>query len=129
MSGLVPVIGVFTESHSETSVALTNSSSAIVFNGLRVVIWSPTVVTDDTSLAVVVFVLDIPEESVRVPSDVRVARTKIVFSTSVAVPQLLANFVNDVYWWTSAGNETVRTFWQAPASVETVSGDSLVFWL
>jgi hypothetical protein len=42
---------------------------------------------------------------------------------------LLADFVDNIYWWTSAGNETVRAFWQAPASVETVSRDTFVFWL
>jgi hypothetical protein len=86
MSRFVPVIGVFTESHSESSVTFANSSSAVVFDSFGVVVWPPTVVTDDTSFAVVVFVVDIPEESVRIPSNVGVTRTEIVFGTSVTVP-------------------------------------------
>lgn len=86
MSGFVPVIGVLSESHGESSITLADSSSAVVFDGFRVVVWPPTVVTNDTSLGVVVFVVNIPEESVRVPPDVRVARTEIVFGTGVAVP-------------------------------------------
>jgi len=129
MSRFVPVVGVFTESHSEASVALADSSSAVVFDGFGVVVWPPTVVTDDTSFGIVVFVVDIPEESVRVPSDVGVARTEIVFGASVTVPQLLANFINDIYWWSPTGDETVSTFWQAPAPVETVPGNTFIFWL
>lgn len=86
MSGFVPVIGVLSESHGESSIALADSSSAIKFDGFGVVVWPPTVVTNDTSLAVVEFVAGIPEEFVRVPPDVRVARTEIVFGTGVAVP-------------------------------------------
>jgi len=129
MSGFVPVIGVFSESHSESSIALANSSSAVEFDSFGVVVWSPTVVTDNLSLTVVLLVAGVPDKSVRVPSDVRIATSEIVFGTGVTVPQLLANFVDDIDWWTSTGYETVSTFWQAPASVETVSRDTFIFWL
>jgi len=129
MSRFVPVIGVFSESHGETSIALANSSSAVEFDGFGVVVWSPTVVTDNLPLTVVLFVVDVPDESVGVPSNIRIATSEIVFGTGVTVPQLLADFVDDIDWWTSTGNETVSTFWQAPASVETVSRDTFVFWL
>jgi len=129
MPGFGPVVSVLSESHSETSIALADSPGAVEFDSFTVVVWPPTVVTNDTSLGVVVLVIVIPKESVRIPSYVRVATTEIVLGTGVTVPQLLASFINDIYWWTSAGNETVSTLWQAPASVETVSRDSLVFWL
>lgn len=129
MPGFGPVVSVLTESHSETSIALADSPGTVVFNSFTVVVWPPTVVTDDTSLGVIVFVVVIPKESVRIPSYVRVATTEIVLGAGVTVPQLLASFINDIDWWTSAGHETVSTLWQAPASVETVSRDSLVFWL
>jgi len=86
MSGFVPVIGVFSESHGETSITLADSSSAVEFDSFGVVVWSPTVVTDNLPLAVVLFVVGVPDE-------------------------------------------TVSTFWQAPASVETVSRDTFIFWL
>ena len=129
MSGFVPVVGVFSESHGETSVTLANSSSAIEFDSFGVVVWSPTVVTDNLPLAVVLFVVGVPDESVGVSPDIRIATSEIVFGTGVAVPQLLADFVDDIDWWTSTGNETVHAFWQAPASVETVSRDTFIFWL
>jgi hypothetical protein len=129
MPGFGPVVAVLSESHSETSIALADSPGAVVFDGFTVVVWPPTVVTNDTSLGVVVLVSVIPKESVRIPSYVRIATTEIVLGAGVTVPQLLASFINDVYWGTSAGNETVSTLWQAPASVETVSRDTFVFWL
>ena len=73
MSRFVPVIGVFSESHGETSIALANSSSAVEFDGFGVVVWPPSVSADNSSLGVVVLVVDIPEEFVTVPSNVRVA--------------------------------------------------------
>jgi len=73
MSGFVPVIVVFTESHGETSVALTDSPGAVEFDGFGVVVWPPSVSADNSSLGVVVLVVDIPEEFVTVPSNVRVA--------------------------------------------------------
>lgn len=129
MPGFGPVVGVLSESHGETSIALADSPGTVVFNSFTVVVWSPTVVTHDTSFGVIVLVVVIPKEFVRVSSHVRVATAEIVFRAGVTVPQLLASFVDDIDWWTSAGNETVCTLWQAPASVEAVSRDSLVFWL
>lgn len=129
MLGLVEVVLVLGQSHREASVALADRSSAVVLNGVLVVVWPPAVVANNTSLGVVVLVCRVPEESVAVSSDVRVTAAKVVLGAGVTVPELLAGLVEHVHWWTSSGNETVSALGQAPASVEAVSRDSLVLLL
>lgn len=129
MLGLVEVVLVFSQSHGEASVTLADRSSTVVFDSVLVVVWPPSVVTDNSSFVVVVLVLVVPVESVRVSSDVGVTASEIVLRTRITVPKLLAGLVQHIHRWASAGNETVRALWQAPASVEAVSTDSLVFLL
>lgn len=89
----------------------------------------PTVGTDDSTLAVVASVVSVPEEFVAVSSDVRVAVTKVLLGARVTEPQVLAGFVDEIDRSSGTGNETVSAFGKAPAAVETVSRDTLVFWL
>lgn len=129
MLGLVEVVLVLGQSHREASVTLANSSSTVVLNSVLVVVGPPSVVTHDSSLGVVVLVVLVPEESVAISSNVRVTAAKVVLGAGVTVPELLAGLVEHIHRWSSAGHETVSALWQAPASVEAVSGDSLVLLL
>jgi hypothetical protein len=129
MSRFSPVGPVFVKSHSETSVALANSSSTVIFDGPVVIMLPPTVGTDNSSLGVVLSVSSVPIEFVTVSSDIGVAMSKVLFGASVAKPQVLARFINQIHRSTGTGYETMCALWQAPATIETVSGDSLIFRL
>jgi len=50
-------------------------------------------------------------------------------SASVTEPELLARFVDHVDGLTGTGDERVSSFWEAPASIKTVPGDTFINWL
>jgi len=129
MTGFGPVSPVFVETDSQTFVALADSSGAVILNSLLGESTSPTVSTSNTTLFVTVWATWVPVKFVSISSQVGVASTKVLFSTSVTEPKVHTSFINVIDWSTGTGGETVSTFWQAPATVETVSGNTFVFWL
>lgn len=140
MSGFVPVSPRSVKSHGQTSVTFADSFSARrfpfqdVIDGLVKVIF-----TDDISLSVVSRFLFVVFEFEGI--FLFVGNAFLVFGgggdlhgefflgASVTEPQVLTGFVNQIDGSAFTRNERVSTFRQAPATVETISGDTFIFGL
>lgn len=138
MPGLVPMFPRLVEPHSDTPVALAESLGAVglpLFPGVHGEV--PVVLADDVPLLVVVGLLLVvfePKSVLCLVGDTSLFLAvddggHFLFGADVAEPEKLASPVNQVDGVTFTGNERVSTIGEAPAAVETVSGDTLVFGL
>jgi hypothetical protein len=138
MSGLVPVSPESSKSKGSTSIALADGSGARESLVRLLGHWVfPIISALDVPLGVVLGVESIVLEFEVVSSDDWVAllvdtfKDTLEFShgAGVAKPELLARSVNEIDWSPGSGYEPVCSFGEAPASIKTVPGDTLVDWL
>ena len=138
MPGLVPVLPRLVEPHSDTSVALAESLGAVglpLFPGVHGEV--PVVLADDVPLLVVVGLLLVvlePKSVLGLVGDAGLLLAvddggHFLFGADVAEPEELAGPVDQVDGVALTGDEGVSTIGEAPAAVETVSGDTLVLGL
>jgi len=138
MPGLVPMFPRLVEPHSDTPVTFAESLGAVglpLFPGVHGEV--PVVLADDVPLLVVVGLLLVvfePKSVLCLVGDTSLLLAvddsgHFLFGADVAEPEKLASPVNQVDGVTLTGNEGVSTIGEAPATVETVSRDTLVFGL
>jgi len=138
MPGLVPMFPRLVEPHSDTPVTFAESLGAVglpLFPGVHGEV--PVVLADNVPLLVVIGLLLVvlePKSVLGLVGDTGLLLAvddggHFLFSADVAEPEKLASPVNQVDGVALTGNEGVSTIGEAPAAVETVSGDTLVFGL
>lgn len=130
MSRSIPMSPRSIKSHSQTSVAFTDSLGARRFPFIYVVNRVVKVVlTDDISLTVISRFLFVILESEGIflfigntfSNSAIDSHGKLLFSTGVTEPKVLTGFVNQIDGSTFTSNKGVSTFGQAPATIEAIS--------
>lgn len=138
MPGLVPMFPGLVEPHSDTPVALAESLGAVglpLFPGVHGQV--PVVLADNVPLLVVVGLLLVilePEGVFGLVGDTSFFFAvddggHLLLGADVAEPEQLAGSVDEIDGVAFTGDEGVGTIGEAPAAVETVSGDTFVFGL
>lgn len=137
MPELVPVFLKSSEPESGTSVTFADGPGARLFLLVFAGVWGkdPFVFALDVPLGVVLWSEPVPEEFKGVSPACWVAvfgdtRWEGVFEfshgTGVTEPHLLAGSIDQIDGLSLSGDETMCSFWEAPTTVETVPGDTLV---
>jgi len=138
VTGLVPMPPSSVEPLGQTTITFTDSTGTVRFPFVFVVHWPvPPVTATDITLFVILFgtwlILEFESVFPLIGDTFLVitveSSSHFLFGTSITEPQVLASFVYHIDWTTFAGDKRVSAFRQAPATVETVSGDTLVFRL